>query len=111
MNLGIILVIVALAAVLVALGSSRINLPRTPSFEGIEDLEAARAYDRISRWPQFRLLRRMIAGKLAQYHPMGILADIGCGPGRLTTLIAQSHSPSSRSSDSTQPTRWFAPPP
>jgi ubiquinone/menaquinone biosynthesis C-methylase UbiE len=91
MDLAIILVIIALAGVLVAFGFARIDLPRKPGFEGIEDIEAAQAYDRISRWPQFRLLRRMIAGKLAKYQPMGTLADIGCGPGLLTTLIAQRH--------------------
>jgi ubiquinone/menaquinone biosynthesis C-methylase UbiE len=81
--------IVILAAVFIVLGCSRITLPRKPSFEGIEDPESAQAYDRISRWPQFRMLRRMIVGKLAKYQPMGTLADIGCGPGYLTTLITR----------------------
>jgi ubiquinone/menaquinone biosynthesis C-methylase UbiE len=78
-----------LVAVFIVLGFSRITLPRKPGFEGIEDPEAAQAYDRISRWPQFRLLRRMIVGKLAKYHPMGTLADVGCGPGYLTTSITR----------------------
>lgn len=91
MSLGVVLVIVALAAILIALGCVRIDLPRKPGLEGIEDLQAAQAYDRISRWPQFRLLRSMIVGKLAGYHPVGMLADIGCGPGRLTTLVARRH--------------------
>jgi hypothetical protein len=60
-----------LAAVFIVLGFSRITLPRKPGFEGIEDPESAQAYDRISRWPQFGLLRRMIAGKLAKYRPSG----------------------------------------
>jgi ubiquinone/menaquinone biosynthesis C-methylase UbiE len=80
-----------LAAVFIVLGFSRITLPRKPGFEGIEDPEAAQAYDRNSRWPQFRLLRRMIVGKLAKYHPMGTLADIGCGPGYLTTSITRKY--------------------
>jgi ubiquinone/menaquinone biosynthesis C-methylase UbiE len=33
----------------------------------------------------------MIGRKLADYRPTGILADVGCGPGYLTTLIAQDH--------------------
>lgn len=78
-----------LAAVFIVLGFSRITLPRRQGFEGIEDPKAAQAYDRISRWPQFRILRRMIVGKLAKYQPTGTLADIGCGPGYLTTLITQ----------------------
>jgi ubiquinone/menaquinone biosynthesis C-methylase UbiE len=87
----VILVIFVIATSLAVSGFRRIHLPRKPGLEGIEDPEAAEAYDRISRWPQFRLLRRMIARKLAKYQPKGILADIGCGPGRLTMLIAQRH--------------------
>lgn len=90
MSLGVVLVILAIVA-LAAVGYVRIELPRRPGLEGIEDSQAAQAYDRISRWPQFRLLRRAIVGKLTQYHPEGVLADIGCGPGRLTILIAQRH--------------------
>ena len=84
-----VIAISTLAAVLIVLGFSRITLPRKPGFEGIEDPEAAQAYDRVSRWPQFRMLRRMFVGKLAKYQPSGTLADVGCGPGYLTTLIAQ----------------------
>jgi len=91
MILVIISLIVILAVVLVTSGFPRVCLPRKPGLEGIEDRESAQAYDRISRWPQFRLLRRMIVGKLAKYRPTGTLADIGCGPGHLATLIAQTH--------------------
>ncbi len=89
MDIAILLVILAVAAGLVASGLGRVRLPRKPGLEGIEDAEAARAYDRINRWPQFRLLRRMIAAKLACYQPKGTLVDVGCGPGRLTLLIAR----------------------
>ena len=89
MIVGIIAVIVVVVATLIALGLTRIDFPRTPGLEGVEDLDAARAYDRISRWPQFRLIRRMFVRKLSKYQPSGILVDIGCGPGYLTTLIAQ----------------------
>jgi len=89
MILVIVLVVATLAAIFLAVACSRVRVPRKPGLEGIEDREAAQAYDRISRWPQFRLLRRMIAGKLATYRPSGSLADIGCGPGRLTTLLAR----------------------
>ena len=68
---------------------ARSTLARRPGFEGIEDPEAARAYDRISRWPQFRMLRWMVARKLDRVQPAGSLADVGCGPGYLATLIAR----------------------
>jgi len=89
MTLGIVFAMVLLVAILFTLGWPRIHFPRQPSLEGIEDRQAAQAYDRISRWPQFRALRWMIVRKLGEYQPSGALADIGCGPGLLTTLIAQ----------------------
>jgi len=82
--------IAILVAAIIFLGLARISLPRRSGFEALEDPEAAQAYDRISRWPQFRMLRRMFAGKLARYQTEGRkVADIGCGPGYLATLIAQ----------------------
>ncbi len=83
-----IIAIVVLAAVLLVLGFARVSFQRRPGFEGIEDPESARAYDRISRWPQFRMIRRMTVAKLAKKQPKGTLADIGCGPGYLATLIS-----------------------
>jgi len=91
MSLAIGLVIVAVGGLLVCMGLRRVDVPRTASFEGLEDPQVGRAYDRISRWPQFRLLRRIIAGKLADQRPSGTLADIGCGPGYLAMLIAKKH--------------------
>jgi ubiquinone/menaquinone biosynthesis C-methylase UbiE len=91
MNWTIVILIVAAAGLLVWRGSRRVVMPRAASFEGIEDPQVAQAYNRISQWPQFRLLRRLVVGKLAGHHPSGTLADIGCGPGYLVTLIAEKH--------------------
>ena len=80
---------IALAMVVVfAIGWPRIRIPRAPGPEGIEDPQVARAYDRISRMPQFQALRRIIVSKLSERPPCGVLADIGCGPGLLTALVA-----------------------
>jgi ubiquinone/menaquinone biosynthesis C-methylase UbiE len=87
----IVSLVVIVGGVLLWKGLRRIDIPRTSSFEGIEDPQASQAYDRISRWPQFRLLRRTFASKLAELHPAGTLADIGCGPGYLVTQIARRH--------------------
>ena len=67
----------------------RVHPSRKSCFEGIDDEQAARAYNRISHWPQFRALRRMIVRELGRGRPKGLLADLGCGPGLLTTLIAK----------------------
>jgi ubiquinone/menaquinone biosynthesis C-methylase UbiE len=64
-------------------------LPRTRSFEGIEPPGAVRAYDFISRTPQFGLLRLLIVSRLKRYQPGRRLLDIGCGPGYLLALIGR----------------------
>ncbi len=84
-----ILAITVLAIFFASLIFIKVRPSRKPSLEGIEDIQAAQAYDRISKWPQFRVLRRLIVRELRRHKPTGILADIGCGPGLLTTLIAQ----------------------
>jgi ubiquinone/menaquinone biosynthesis C-methylase UbiE len=91
MSTDLILLIVAVATTLALFGARRIVLPRQSGLKAIEDPAVASAYDRISDWPQFRVLRRMVAGRLARCHPEGLLVDIGCGPGRLAILIAQRH--------------------
>ena len=74
------------------LGYRRVNVPhRLSPQEGIEDIEAVQAYDKISRWPQFRLLRMMIVSELKKHSPNGVLADVGCGPGYLVREIAKSY--------------------
>lgn len=88
---AIITIVLVLAAVVIAAGFRRIHPPRASGAEGIEDREAAKAYDRIGSWPQFRLLRRWMARKVASRRPSGVLVDIGCGPGRLIQLLARRH--------------------
>jgi ubiquinone/menaquinone biosynthesis C-methylase UbiE len=81
---------VAVAAVLVLVrGCRRVHLVRQVNVEGIEDEEAVKAYDRISRMPQFSALRHNFVRELKRHDPSGILADIGCGPGYLLQLIAK----------------------
>lgn len=89
MWIWVISAVVFLVIIIAIFGYGRVNTPRQVSFEGIEDDDAVQAYDRISRWPQFGLLRRLIVGELKRYHPEGILVDVGCGPGYLITAIAR----------------------
>jgi ubiquinone/menaquinone biosynthesis C-methylase UbiE len=84
-----ILAITVLAVLFASLVFIKVRPSRKPSLEGIDEAQAAQAYDRISKWPQFRVLRRLIVRQLRRHKPTGILADIGCGPGLLTMLIAQ----------------------
>jgi len=89
MTTGIILVIAVLVILLSLLVLIKVQPFRKASLEGIEDVQAAQAYDRISKWPQFQVLRRLIVREIRKHRPTGILVDIGCGPGLLTMLIAR----------------------
>jgi len=86
---GIILILAGLTIVVSALALGRIHPPRSLGLRGIENPDTAFAYDQISNWPMFSLLRHMVATRLARSKPAGTLADIGCGPGHLTILIAE----------------------
>jgi ubiquinone/menaquinone biosynthesis C-methylase UbiE len=90
MLLWIILVIILLLLVVLLIGFQRVTPPRRASFEGIDSPEVIQAYDLISRWPQFKVLRRMVLRELKKRRPAGVLADVGCGPGYLIALLASS---------------------
>jgi ubiquinone/menaquinone biosynthesis C-methylase UbiE len=91
MNLIEIVAIALLSFLLLIIVSSlfRLNTPRKVSLEGIEDPKAAEAYDRISRMPPFKLIRRSFVKKLKKYDIKGTITDIGCGPGYLLQVIAK----------------------
>ena len=85
----VVIAIVLLILIILVAGLRRLNIPRKVSPEGLEDDEVVLAYDKISRWPQFKLIRWFIVNELKKHHPQGILADIGCGPGYLISIIAK----------------------
>jgi ubiquinone/menaquinone biosynthesis C-methylase UbiE len=71
------------------LGSLRIKVPRKVSLQGIEDPKAAKVYDRISRMPQFGLIRQRFVKKLKKHVVEGSIMDVGCGPGYLLQRISK----------------------
>jgi ubiquinone/menaquinone biosynthesis C-methylase UbiE len=88
------LTLIAIFAILLLLltmviGYSRTTLIRKIGIESIEDPEAIKAYDRISRTPQFAFMRRMFVKELKKHNPTGTIVDMGCGPGYLITVIAK----------------------
>jgi ubiquinone/menaquinone biosynthesis C-methylase UbiE len=86
--LWMLLIICLLIVAMFLFGARRVNVPRQPSLEGLDDPDVAQAFDRISRFPQFRLLRRMVLREVKKHHPSGTIVDVGCGPGYLVVLIA-----------------------
>ena len=84
-----LLLLAPLLLIILAYGSTRLRVPRKVGIEGIEDPEAAKAYDRISRMPQFSLLRNMFVAELKKHDPKGTITDIGCGPGYLLEVMGR----------------------
>ena len=82
----------ALTGYVFASGGSSMNIPREPDREGMQDNEAAQAYDRVSRWRVFALSRSIVLRSLANMKPRGLLVDIGCGPGYLAARIGKRYS-------------------
>ena len=91
MWLIIILAAVAVTFLLLLVVASRsVTIPRQVGpDEGIDDADIVKAYDRISQWPQFRAIRRIIIHELKRHHPEGTIVDVGCGPGYLLEDMAR----------------------
>ncbi|MFW9876382.1 MAG: class I SAM-dependent methyltransferase [Candidatus Thorarchaeota archaeon] len=62
---------------------------RNPSIEGINDSEVAAAFEKMTNFLPFRLLRRRVLIELKKYNPSGKLMDLGCGSGNLIIQIAK----------------------
>jgi ubiquinone/menaquinone biosynthesis C-methylase UbiE len=86
----VITAVVFILLLVLMLALRRAEISRQVSHEGIENDEVVEAYDRINRWPQFKVLRRIFVAELKKYQPKGVLADIGCGPGYLIAELARS---------------------
>jgi len=85
----VIAALVFLLLFVLILALRRAEVPRYVSQEGIENTDVVEAYNRINRWPQFKVLRKIFVAELEKYQPKGRLADIGCGPGYLLADLAR----------------------
>ncbi|MFX1487194.1 MAG: class I SAM-dependent methyltransferase [Promethearchaeota archaeon] len=89
MLIWIVMIFVLLALTVLMVGYPRMNFPRKPCDESMEDVRLVKAFDRISQWPGFEFIRRNIVRELKRIRPNGILVDAGCGPGYLIMRIAK----------------------
>lgn len=64
--------------------------PRKPNIEGLDNPEVAKAFEKMTNFLPFRLLRKKVLSKLKDFNPKGTLVDIGCGSGNLIIQIAES---------------------
>lgn len=89
MSLEIFLTIfLSILFIILAWGFIRLNIPRKVSLTAINQDAVVQEYDRINRWPQFKLIRTYIVKKIKKYSIKDSLTDIGCGPGYLLYKIA-----------------------
>lgn len=84
-----VLIFCVVLFVLLAVGTMRLKIPRKVSIQGIDDPNAVENYDRVSRLPQFRLIRHNIVRKLENYIVKGSVTDVGCGAGYLLQTLAK----------------------
>ncbi|MFX1498454.1 MAG: class I SAM-dependent methyltransferase [Promethearchaeota archaeon] len=91
MNIGIILLILFGFIIILFLIFSlpRKNSERKSSIEGIDDPNVAKAFEKMTNFFPFKILRRKIITQLKKYNLRGLVADIGCGSGNLIVQIAQ----------------------
>ena len=61
---------------------------RIVSIEGIDDPEVAKAFEKMTNFFPFKILRRRIISELRHYQLQGTLVDVGCGSGNLIVKIA-----------------------
>jgi ubiquinone/menaquinone biosynthesis C-methylase UbiE len=88
-EIAVSFLLLLLILIILVSGMFRLKTSRKASLEGIEDPKAAEAYDRISRTPPFKLIRRGVVKKLKSYDVKGTIVDIGCGPGYLLQAVAK----------------------
>ncbi|HUX99630.1 MAG TPA: hypothetical protein VMV49_08760, partial [Candidatus Deferrimicrobium sp.] len=78
-----------LIILLLIFGLPRKKSERVSSIEGIDDPDVAKAFERMTNFFPFKLLRRKIIKELKKFDPHGMLVDIGCGSGNLLVQIAE----------------------
>jgi ubiquinone/menaquinone biosynthesis C-methylase UbiE len=86
----ILLIIISIIIIIVLIFSlpRKKNL-RKASLEGLDDPEVAAAFEKMTNFLPFKILRRKVISHLKSFNPIGVLADVGCGSGNLLVDIAK----------------------
>ncbi len=80
---------IPIGLILIALSTIRLRIPRDLSREKPDDHDSTMAYDQVSHWPLFSLIRFYMLRQLTRLQPYGMMLDAGCGPGYLALSIAR----------------------
>ncbi len=86
----LILIIIGIIFVLALIfGLPRKKNKRIPNIEGLDSPEVAKAFNRMTKLPPFKILYNKVVSQIKKYNPKGKLADVGCGAGNLVLKIAK----------------------
>jgi len=83
------IIIGVIITLILIFGLPRKKSIRKPSIEGLDSPEVAVAFDRMTDFLPFKILRRRIISELKRYNPKGKLVDLGCGSGNLIVQITK----------------------
>ncbi len=64
-------------------------LQRMVGHEALDDPEISAGFNQVARYPQFRLMRTLVARRAIGFVDQGKAADLGCGPGLLVFEMAR----------------------
>ncbi len=83
-------IIIGIISILILIfGLPRKKSTRQPNIEGLDNPEVAKAFEKMTNFLPFKLLRRKVISRLKKFNPSGKLVDIGCGSGNLIIQIAE----------------------
>jgi len=85
----IFIIIGIIIALILIFGLPRKKNLRKPSIEGLYSPEVAAAFEKMTNFLPFKLLRRKVLSQIILYKPTGKLVDVGCGSGNLIVQIAE----------------------
>jgi len=85
----ILIILSVIILFLLIFGLPRKKSARSPTIEGLDSPEVAKAYDRMSDILPFRILRKKIISRIRKLNPSGRFIDAGCGPGYLIVQLAK----------------------
>ena len=81
-------IIIGISIILILIfGLPRKKNVRKPSIEGLDSQAVAAAFEKMTNFLPFKILRKRILSELKNYNPKGKLVDLGCGSGNLIVQI------------------------
>lgn len=83
-----LIILVCIILVILIFSLPRKRNERIVSIEAIDDPEVAKAFEKMTNFFPFKILRRRIISELKHYDLHGLLVDVGCGSGNLVVQIA-----------------------